>query len=162
MWKPNLFILPILVLLSVSCSSRTLPPEHTGGPKQQVTKITFQRSVCFGECPVYKVTFHRDGGANYLGEFYVKRKGSYGGYIYHRQFDRLVKLLESQDFFRMNDQYPDNLENLTDAPVNQLSVESDVGRKTVRYMHDYEPVELWAVELGIDAITEEIGWKKEK
>jgi hypothetical protein len=161
--EKKFFKLLIVILLSVSCSSHTQPqPEHKPGPKRMVEEITLERSICFGECPSYKVTLRRDGSANYVGEFYVKRKGVYKGEISEAQFNRLVRLLESQDFFQMTDKYPDDLEKLVDGQVNQLSVKSVAGNKIIRYHHHDEPVELWAIELAIDAVTEELNRQKEK
>lgn len=41
--------------------------------------IQLERTMCFGECPVYKVEILSDGTVNYNGEMFVEKKENIPG-----------------------------------------------------------------------------------
>src|SRR5437868_598498 len=45
--------------------------------KEPITEISFERTPCFGTCPVDKLVLRADGTATYTGTRYVERMGEY-------------------------------------------------------------------------------------
>ena len=117
--------------------------------KDQITEITLERTVCFGYCPIYKVTLRRDGTISYQGREHVQLKGTYEGKAYG--FDRLAQLILSSGYFNLKDKYSNNM---TDLPSAITSVVRAGKRKTITNYGDSGPVELWGVEMAIDGILQ--------
>lgn len=123
--------------------------------KDQITEVTLERSVCFGYCPVYKVTLRRDGTISYNGIEYVPLKGAYEGTVYG--FERLAQLIIARGYFNLKDNYTINA---TDLPTTVTSVVRNGKRKTIKNYGDSGPVELWGIEMAIDGMLK--GAKLEK
>ncbi len=102
----------------------------------QITKITLERTPCFGTCPVYELTVHRSGRVEFEGKEHVRQKGSHQGRISPGDFDRLVKKIGEINFFGLNDRYdgkrPDGSGvTVTDLPTRRTRVTRGDRTKTV-------------------------------
>ncbi len=121
-----------------------------------IDSIALERTVCFGECPIYTVTFFRSGKAEYVGEAYVDRVGRYEGKLAERSFARLCQLVEHASFGNMKAEY---LGAWTDAPSAQVTVTE---RGQTRKVLDYDevgPPELWALEQALDNLASRVKWR---
>lgn len=150
--KPLFVILLFLLITPLAASA----PPLASHDKTQITEITLERTPCFGTCPVYSVTLRRDGTATYVGKNYVERMGTYKGTV--RQFDRLAELLISRGYFGLKDKYA---VNWTDMATVKTSVVMNGKRKTISNYGDAGPVELWGIEMAIDAVADQIKWEKD-
>jgi hypothetical protein len=134
------------------------------GEKQEseITKITLERTPCFGACPVYKLTVHRSGQVEYEGKNHVGQKGSRTGRISTEDFDKLVKKIDEINFFNLNDRYdgknPDGSGvTVTDLPTRKTSVTRGELTKTVEnYFRG--PTGLAELEGLIDELTKAAEW----
>lgn len=134
----------ILTLISVvACSAQTTKAQD----KDQITEVTFERTVCFGTCPAYKVTLRSDGTVIYEGREFVQMKGTYKGEVYG--FDRLARFIQAQGFFNLKDDYSINA---TDLPSAITSVVKGGKRKTIVDYGGAAPLELWGIEMAIDGM----------
>jgi len=106
----NGYKLFVFLLVCAACTSR---PHHfdtqIAPDVTPITEIQFQRTVCEGACPAYKVRLRRDEVSTYVGEANVSRLGTYHGQVGRYDFDRLAELIEAQGFFKMKDRYPDDV-----------------------------------------------------
>ncbi len=122
--------------------------------------LTFQRTACFGQCPVYKLTIARDGNMTYEGIRNVKRMGLYTAMLNPDEQKELIARMNNSKFFSLQESYPAKKEMITDLP-NAITTYSWSGRShTVTNNHE-APQELLQVEAYIDAMIEDRQWVKE-
>jgi hypothetical protein len=151
-----IFITLILVTaLTVTAQKRKGNPQNERRGGEQITEITLERTACFGACPMYKITLMRDGTATYVGRRFVDRVGTYKGNVYG--FERLAQFVESQGFFKLNNEYT---VAVTDLPSTITSAVRQGQRKTIVDYGNIAPLELWAIEQSIDGIVANTRWEK--
>lgn len=136
------------------------------GPKDAdgISEITLERERCYGGCPVYKVILRRDGSATYIGKENVSLIGQYKSQVFPYQplgaeFIRLAKLIASQGFLKMNDQYA---VLITDSDTVITSVVHNGKRKTIVNYASQAPIELYGIERAIDGVAAQIKWEQDK
>lgn len=117
--------------------------------------VELHRGACEGTCPVYTVRLRGDGTASYYGALYVPRIGRFKGAFPPRDFEHVVRLLETVNFFAWAGSYS---EPVTCMPPYAIAVSLDGREKTVEQYATDEPPAFWAVARIIDAIANEITW----
>jgi hypothetical protein len=120
----------------------------------KVTKITLERTPCYGPCPVYRVTVLGTGEVEYFGRAHVARAGTHRWRISRRRLQRLAEALERAKYLRLEDEYTSC--GPTDAPGCSISGEYDDGSsKTIVHYHGDPgaPDSLTELEDEIDRIT---------
>lgn len=125
-------------------------------PRTIVTEVTLETTGCFGSCPIYSLTFRRDGSVRYDGKDYVDRKGTVHGEISKADFLRLELLLFKNGYFQLSRNY--------EVPVTDMSsviTSAVVGgrRKKVRNYANSGPFGLWVVESAIEGMAKRSGIK---
>jgi hypothetical protein len=147
-----------LVLLA---SAASLPFSIVSG---QTSEISLKHSGCLGSCPVYSATLRSDGTAIYTGKFYVKRVGTYKGKIKPSDFAKLVSLIESRNFFSLQNRYDYHTIGsqiyATDRDMITVEVVRDGQRKSVEDYGGTGPAELHQIEDAIEQIIARMKWKK--
>jgi hypothetical protein len=134
-----------LVPLLVETQKRpavVLPPK--------IRQISFERTYCFGTCPVYRVTINADGTVLFKGVAHVIRKGVYKGKIEPEEFKRLATVTEKLGFFGMKTYYG---LGMTDLPSQIITVVTDKGVRRVEEYGGGGPDGLWALQRLIDSLT---------
>ncbi|MDT4967893.1 MAG: hypothetical protein QOJ64_2630 [Acidobacteriota bacterium] len=130
--------------------------------------ITLERTVCFGSCPVYKLTIYSDGRVLYQGIRFVKRIGRAEGRISRKALDALVQEFTNNEFFGLYDAYvpgsPGCPQVATDLPSAIISLELNGKKKTVRHYHGCAGLSalkvLTELEAHIDAAVNSKKWIK--
>jgi hypothetical protein len=149
-------ILAALFLLSASVVAAGAPPEPA------ITKITLERTPCFGACPVYKLTIHRSRKVEFEGKAHVWEVGRQTGRISAEDFQKLVKKIEEINFFSLKDRYDGKNADgsgttVTDLPTRKTSVTRGNVTKTVEnYFRG--PKGLKELEDLIDEVTKSTEW----
>lgn len=118
------------------------------------TKISLERTPCFGTCPVYKLTVYSDGKVEYEGKDHVKEKGSRSSKIDEKLFLRLMNKVDEIGFFKLNDRYEGRV---TDLPTRITTVTKGDVSKTVRNYYG-GPKGLHDLEQLIDEVTNSTQW----
>ena len=118
--------------------------------------------MCFGTCPVYKLTIYSSGRVEFEGRQFVRQKGTHTSQIPARDFARLVKKIEEINFFRLQKRYdgkgPDGRGvTVTDLPTRRISVAKDGETKTVENYFQGPP-ELKELEDLIDEVAKSARW----
>jgi hypothetical protein len=137
-------------------------PAAGGNVESDITKITLERTPCFGACPVYTLTIHRSGQVEYEGKDHVRQKGLRTSRISTGDFEKLVKKIDEINFFNLNDRYdgknPDGSGvTVTDLPTRKTSVTRGGRTKTVEnYFRG--PKGLKELEDLIDELTKAADW----
>ena len=130
--------------------------------KSDITKITLERTPCYGACPVYKLTIHRSGKVEYEGKDHVRQKGSRSGTISTEDFEKLLRKIYEINFFNLSERYdgknPDGSGvTITDLPTRKTSVTRGNRTKTVEnYFRG--PKGLNELEDLIDELTKSAAW----
>lgn len=125
-----------------------------GLAESPLTKISLERTLCFGTCPHYKITVYSDGKVEYEGKDYVKEKGSRSSKIDKKLFLRLMKKVDEIGFFKLNDRYEGRI---TDLPTRITTVTKGNVSKTVRNYYG-GPKGLHDLEQLIDEVTNSAQW----
>jgi len=118
-----LFVLAVsLIYLYPRFSSETAPATNF---KNVV--ITMERSVCFGTCPVYKLTIFGNGNVVYNGEKFVKVVGEQTTKIPEDKIRELISEFYKTGFFSLKEKYIEKCDirgcvRVTDLPTTIVSI----------------------------------------
>jgi hypothetical protein len=117
--------------------------------------ISLSRDGCFGDCPVYSVTFHRTGNAEFEATAYLPELGKFTGKIDLKTYGRLCYLI---DHSRFQDMKPRFSSNWTDDSTCVVAITQGEKRTEVSDYGSVGPIELWAIQELIDATRGDIAW----
>jgi len=126
------------------------PPDTVPG----ATAIaTLERTGCYGECPVYRLTVNSDGSVVYVGTRWVKLVGRQVYKISEAQVAELQAAFERANFSQLHDY--DKVES-TDDDWAHISYRRGGGFKRVRHYHgdNAAPPALGALEDEFDRIVD--------
>lgn len=120
----------IWVLLLNACSPLTVvsSPDNKSPEQELDAVITLERTVCFGFCPVYKLTVYGDGRVEYDGQQYVEVAGKQTSQLTPQQVKELLDLFEQADYFKLEDEY---IAPVTDLPSTITSLTLNGKTKTI-------------------------------
>ena len=114
--------------------------------------------MCYGPCPIYKLTIFGDGEVVYVGEGFVREVGIRVSSITERKVKNLIKRFEKIGYFRLKKSYDHMM--WTDAPSAITSLR--IGKKTKRIDHylgdESAPEELIELEDAIDCSVNSRQW----
>ncbi len=107
---------PLLVLaLGLSlpgCNSRQAavgsPPAGTSATSAQATRftaVTFERTPCFGTCPVYRVNVTGDGSVSFRGINHVDSVGTFTTMISPSAVAELGRAFDDARYFELDSKY---------------------------------------------------------
>jgi hypothetical protein len=159
-WLGRLLACLLLVCLA-SCSKKKAPSDTTSidqpHPPDTVAGAqaiaTLERTGCYGECPVYRLTVSSDGSVVYVGTRWVKALGRQVYKISDAQLAELQTAFERANFSQLRDY--DKVES-TDDDWAHLSYRHGPGFKRVRHYHgdNTAPPVLTALEDEFDRIVD--------
>jgi len=119
--------------------------------------ITLERGPCFGSCPVYKVTFNRDGSADLLTDYLLPDKSvHYSGHIYPREFARLAQLIHRAQAVSDRSRY---FGKWTDDYFARITVKGKDGSWSVEDYGQVAPPEVWALEEILHSTRMSMEWE---
>lgn len=150
----------VALLCAVACKKKA--PKDTTSPDQPhppdavpgATPIaTLERTGCYGECPVYRLTVNSDGSVVYVGTRYVKVSGRQVYKLTEAQQLELEAAFTRANFAQLKDY--DRVEN-TDDDWTLISFRRGAGLKRVRHYHgdNSAPAALTALEDEFDRIVD--------
>ncbi|MFC1670936.1 DUF6438 domain-containing protein [Spirochaetota bacterium] len=116
-------------------------------------KLSLERTMCYGTCPVYTVSVDDNGNIEYYGEMFVSKAGSHKWKVPKKTVTALNKLLTRYKFLSFKNSYTEY--NATDMPSAIITIKTDDGKKKrVEHYHgDFNaPEELNEIEDSIDCL----------
>jgi len=149
------------VFLLVACSnSKQIQNQKSVESKQDLLtedslSLSFERTLCFGACPAYKITIKNDGTCHYEGFKFTDRIGKFTAVITKSQFQEILNEAEKVGYFNMKDKYD---APVTDVPSVIIMIAGPDGPKEILDRFD-APEELNNFEKFIDAILLTLDWK---
>lgn len=126
------------------------PPDTVPGAQPIAT---LERTGCYGECPVYRLTVSSDGSVVYVGTRWVKVPGRQVYKLTEAQLAELQAAFEHANFMQLRDY--DKVES-TDDDWAHISVRRGAAFKRVRHYHgdNAAPPTLSALEDEFDRIVD--------
>ena len=125
-------------------------------PLIPVEEVSVERTPCFGPCPVYVATFHRDGHATLTRKPMGEEQRAFVGSISQRDFIRLAEMvLAAREAAGADEEY---LARWTD---DYTTVVRAHGRDWTWRVADYgrvAPAPVYGLELFLDALYEHTQW----
>ena len=115
--------------------------------------VSLERSACYGICPVYSLTIHRDGAVEYQGERFVKVKGKATARLSEPSLAELERAVNSAHLEGMATSYEHA--NVSDRATVTISFERGGSVSSVRHNlgDGSAPSALADLEKSIDAIV---------
>ncbi len=151
-------------LLLFSCnrqaadSIQTVPqiPEEWSEYAPGEVMASFRRTACFGQCPVFTVTFFANGTAMYKGDMHVDKLGRHiAGYPTDR-LQEIIDFAEENGFFEMADTYPED-KRFVIADASHTITQLRSGEKTHRInRNSLGPDELREIENKLQELVESL------
>lgn len=113
--------------------------------------IYYERTHCFGTCPVFRFIASSDGACAYEGINFVDRIGKHIGSVEPAKVQAIAALASSMNYFSLDTLYDDQY--LMDLPA----VITIIDGKTV--INRYQGPDLKALYASLDALIEEVQWE---
>ena len=148
-----------LCLFAVGGSAPCASAQQVVTKQTGISEIHFERTGCYGKCPVDKVILRSDGTASYIGKMYVEKIGQYKGTFNRKDFYRLAQFLQTQRFFDLKAHYNPQIK---DAFGGITTVIRRGEIKEVAVEGDDKPIPLWNIEKAILGVAAEVTWKKDE
>ncbi len=116
--KPVLVYLTLIFML-FACKRKNKKITYIRKKTNPIIQIQFERTACYGKCPVFKLTLNPNGTADFEGIKYVKFIGKGSAIIPVNVFQNLKQKLDSMDVRNLKSEYS---VNVTDNPTGYLSI----------------------------------------
>lgn len=151
-----IFRILILVVLAsfLSCSGT----KDISKLKEKDKIISLKKGSCYGRCAVYNLDFYKDGFIVYEGLLHTEKYGIYSKFITKETLESLKKEFESIGFNNLPSEYPSEI---VDLPLISIFHNNGKVSKTVSGRTD-RPKELVQLQIKLEKIANETGWKLEK
>jgi hypothetical protein len=128
------------------------------------TRVTLERTSCYGTCPVYRVAVAEDGAVVFEGLQHVDSVGRFTARIDAQRLAELARAAHEHGYFALDDKYTEGEASCgayaMDAPTVITSVTT--GGLFKRVEHDLGcggvPRRLYDLERGIDEIAGTSRW----
>ena len=115
----------------------------------------YEKTPCFGRCPIFKMSVYHSGFATYDGINFVENIGYHKSKISSEQVESIKELLNNIDFFSLQDKY-DN-ENIMDIPAKVIEARYNGHQKRVLARYN-APEPLREAFKEIDKLFENTEW----
>ena len=118
--------------------------------------ISYERTPCFGRCPVFKIKVYESGYTTYQGVNFVEYMGYFYSRVSSNTLEKIKKTVQASDYFNLEDRY-DN-DHITDLPSKIYQVNMDGVNKRIIARVD-SPEALNNLGQEIEKIFEGTAWK---
>ncbi len=108
-----IYLVPLIIVLILVIVYKFLTKPSNQFKISSKPIIEFEKTICFGTCPIYKATIYEDGSVQYKGIDYVKVKGNKSYTIPMEQLNKILQKLQEINFMSLASVYD---ANITDVP----------------------------------------------
>ncbi len=91
--------------------------------------IGFEKTPCFGRCPVYKVRVYRSGFATYEGLNFTEKLGMYSSNFSDEEIAEIFKSAAEIGYFSFEDKYDNKM--ISDLPSTISTLHSEDEKKRI-------------------------------
>lgn len=128
--------------------------EPTASTQADSLVFSYERTACFGQCPIYKIHVYESGYATYEGINFVDRIGKYNQYIDPSIVRYIREEADKLGFFSLQDQYKNDA---SDFPAMITFIRSGNRKKLVRN-ESMGPQALTDLQKTIERSFSEVQW----
>lgn len=155
-----IYISIIFFTLSCSNSKKTQESKSKSTKSELFTEaklsLSFERTLCFGMCPAYKIQVMNDGSCTYEGYKFTDMIGKYEATLSKEQYDRIKSEADRINFWELESKYD---APVTDLPSVIIMLAGPNGPKEIVDRTD-APEELKDFEKITDGILLSLDWTK--
>ncbi len=157
-----IYLLSVTILLACNSTKKTQEESSTvpqGRPALSITEyfLTFERSLCYGTCPSFKVVVKRNGEAYYEGRKFVDLIGTYEAKLSPEQAKMITDEASKIGYYEMDEVYDDP--GVTDVPSMTFQLANNEEMKSVHARFN-TPKELVDFGKFLDGILLNLEWKE--
>ena len=144
-----------LIITLISCSH---PKTMMNSRDISNDTLMLQRTVCFGNCPSYKLIIYGTGKVEYEGFKYSKIEGKVSSEIPIDSVKTLIREIEEAELFTWNNEY--QRQDATDLPSAWVTVTINGRTKLIKHYRgdSTAPQKLTEIERRMDEITNSEQW----
>ncbi|MBO6515689.1 MAG: hypothetical protein JJ975_03970 [Bacteroidia bacterium] len=116
--------------------------------------IVYQRTACFGTCPIYSLTITGQGEATFEGKRFTEKIGAFTKQLSKDETKSLFRTLNAQDWASLDSIYPSQI---SDLPSTVFAFRYKKTNKEVVVTGEH-PASLDVVSKLLSEIAESDGW----
>jgi hypothetical protein len=167
----------LLGMCLAGLAQREAKPDAAAAQKvelERFEKLTLERTMCEGHCPMYRIVIYGDGTVEYEGQRFVRTIGSAKAMLSREQVRRLVTAINDADYFSLRGSYRRRQDGCPTYVIDEPSVITSVTSNgmTKKVHHDQGcrevskegtlgatyPRQLTELEIRIDEIVDTALW----
>ena len=137
-------------------------PDHPGTkpekPKEVYQMVGYQKTACYGKCPVYQVKLYNDGTAIWEGKRFVDRMGEYKAKVSKATLDAIKQKAYDVGYFDFYEKYPVK-HRVADLPSTITYMRVGDVVKSVNNTHE-GPEKLAEFEKYLEEVIAKLEWVK--
>jgi hypothetical protein len=145
---PSMSRLSIFMLLALAWA--LAPSQAAAAPPDAAILVRFERTACYGPCPVDVLTIFQDGRMRYEGQEHSPRTGTYTARLSASEQRALRQAFDSAQFFGLASTYTSEM---LDLPTYYLTYATG-GRQHRVADYDKAPAKLKALEARLAQLIE--------
>ncbi len=123
-------------------------------PVSKNSTITYNRTGCYGTCPIYELTIDGKGNAVFVGERFTDKLGTWEKSLNKNTYQNLFKSFEEVRWGDLDAEYP---AYVSDVPSTVFQYKNKKLEKQVIVTGEH-PVELDELSALLNAIVASEGW----
>ena len=121
--------------------------------------LEFQKTSCFGKCPVYIIRGYSDGRVIYHGKANVEKVGYYETMLTEDSISVIFEKAQNFGFFELENNYPPSGPPISDLPKTNTYLKKGTIEKKVSDNYD-SPLALQQFEKYLDEYFSGLNWVK--
>jgi hypothetical protein len=144
-------------LILIICTLVSFHPVFSqNDSKERKAEISIEKTVCFGKCPVYKMTIYRDGYVRYEGKRFAEKMGVWSKKISRKERKALCKKFREANLWQYEDLYQSDLVDLATTHIRFTYKDKtkQISGKNNR------PIPVLELEKDLVALANSDGWKQ--
>lgn len=152
------FASSIIILAAIAASCGTPKPAAVSSVKENQEDSLFaslEKTACYGQCPMYKISIFNSGIAMYEGINFVDNIGVYTAPISNEVISKLKQRASEIDYFDLDDEYESGVD---DFPKTVTSINIDGKKKTVSRRKSIGPKRLIQFEKDFESFFTDTQW----
>ncbi|MFQ5445887.1 MAG: DUF6438 domain-containing protein [Saprospiraceae bacterium] len=166
----SFFLIPLASLMLAGCCPKNVKTvqtedveviETTGNGKLHEEEAhlvaAFEKTACYGKCPVYQVKFYSDGKVTWYGKLFVDRMGWHEAHVEPAVLKSIRDKVHETGYLDFESEYPTE-RRIADLPSTITYVRIGDVEKQVADTHD-APQELKEFEAFLEGLINGLEWK---
>jgi hypothetical protein len=114
------------------------------------TWVYYERTACFGTCPVFRFNLNHDGSCTYVGVNFVDRIGSSRGNVSEAEMQRIKAAIDEVNYGSLDEVYDNPMIMDLPAIITEVS-----GQRVVNRVGGPNLSSMYA---ALDALIESVRW----